>query len=139
MPRTYALILFALACWLQACATQPNPPTNNAKASATPVAAAAAAPTATPELPPTPAPTPALTGADAELWAKAMKIHKDAIVIDTHNDVTSAILDDGFDLGESGIVNGRIKTHTDIARLKAGGLGAQFFAVYVDKDRKSVV
>ena len=132
MPRNYALILIALACLLQACAQQPNSTANNT--SATPATAASAAPTATPELPPTPAPTPALTGADAELWAKAMKIHQSSIVIDTHNDVTSAILDDGFDLAQSGIVNGRIKTHTDITRLKAGGMGAQFFAVYVGKE-----
>ncbi len=132
MPRICALIL--LTCWLQACASQPNSTANNTTASTTPTTATSAAPTATPELPPTPAPTPALTGAEAELWAKAMKIHKDAIVIDTHNDVTSAILDDGFDMGESGIVNGRIKTHTDITRLKAGGMGAQFFAVYVGKE-----
>jgi membrane dipeptidase len=129
MPRTCVLIL--LACFLQACATQPNSTASTATASATP---AAAAPTATPELPATPAPTPALTGADAELWAKAMKLHQSSIVIDTHNDVTSAILDEGFDLGQSGIVNGRIKTHTDIARLKTGGMGAQFFAVYVGKE-----
>ena len=130
MPRTCVLIL--LACFLSACAPQPNSTANNAAAS--PTTATSAAPAATPELPPTPAPTPALTGADAELWAKAMKIHQSSIVIDTHNDVTSAILDDGFDMGESGIVNGRIKTHTDIARLKAGGMGAQFFAVYVGKE-----
>ena len=130
MPRTCVLIL--LACFLSACAPQPNSTANNAAAS--PTTATSAAPAASPELPPTPAPTPALTGADAELWAKAMKIHQSSIVIDTHNDVTSAILDDGFDMGESGIVNGRIKTHTDIARLKAGGMGAQFFAVYVGKE-----
>lgn len=130
MPRTCVLIL--LACFLSACAPQPNSTASNATAS--PTTATSAVPAATPELPPTPAPTPALTGADAELWAKAMKIHQSAIVIDTHNDVTSAILDDGFDMGQSGIVNGRIKTHTDIARLKAGGMGAQFFAVYVGKD-----
>lgn len=132
MPRNFALILIALACLLQACAQQPNSTASNT--SATPATAASAAPTATPELPPTPAPTPALTGADAETWAKAMKIHQASIVIDTHNDVTSAILDEGFDMGQSGIVNGRIKTHTDITRLKAGGMGAQFFAVYVGKE-----
>lgn len=130
MPRICVLIL--LACFLSACATQPNSTASNATAS--PTAATSAAPSATPELPPTPAPTPALTGADAELWAKAMKIHQSALVIDTHNDVTSALLDEGFDLAQSGIVNGRIKTHTDIARLKAGGMGAQFFAVYVGKE-----
>ncbi len=132
MPRTYALIL--AMCFLSACASQPNSTASNTTASVTPTTAISAAPTATPELPPTPAPTPALTGAEAEVWAKAMKIHQSSIVIDTHNDVTSAILDDGFDLGESGIVNGRIKTHTDITRLKAGGMGAQFFAVYVGKE-----
>lgn len=84
--------------------------------------------------PPAPTPLPAFKGKDAELWEKAQKLHKGAIVIDTHNDVTTPILDDGFDLGENGIVNGHIKTHTDIARLKAGGIGAQFFAIYVDKD-----
>ena len=130
MPRICALIL--LACWLSACASQPNSTASNTTASATP--ATSAAPTATPELPLAPTPTPALTGADAELWAKAIKIHQASLVIDTHNDVTSAILDDGFDLAENGIINGRMKTHTDIARLKAGGMGAQFFAVYVGKE-----
>ncbi len=124
------LLLALSLILLQACNQQPNSTASNTTASVAPSAAASAAP----DLPPTPAPTPALTGADAELWAKAMKIHQDSIVIDTHNDVTSAILDDGFDMGESGIVNGRIKTHTDIARLKAGGMGAQFFAVYVGKE-----
>lgn len=133
MQRFLLIALFSLVLW-QSCAPQPNSTANNTTASTTPAIASSAAPASTPELPPTPAPTPALTGADAELWAKAMKIHQSSIVIDTHNDVTSAILDDGFDLGQSGIVNGRIKTHTDIARLKAGGMGAQFFAVYVGKD-----
>ncbi|MBS1809246.1 MAG: dipeptidase [Acidobacteria bacterium] len=133
MYRFLSIALFSLVFW-QACGPQPNSTASNTTASTSPAASASAAPTATPELPPTPAPTPALTGADAELWAKAMKIHQSSIVIDTHNDVTSAILDDGFDLGENGIVNGRIKTHTDIARLKTGGMGAQFFAVYVGKE-----
>ncbi len=125
------LLLALFLTFLQACNQSPNSTASNTTASATPTAAAS---TFTPELPPTPAPTPVLTGAEAELWAKAMKLHQSSIVIDTHNDVTSAILDDGFDLAQSGIVNGRLKTHTDIARLKAGGMGAQFFAVYVGKD-----
>ena len=85
--------------------------------------------------PAAPTPTPQLTGRDAELWARALKLHREAIVIDTHNDVTSAILDEGFDLGQSGITaDGRIKTHTDLKRLKEGGLDAQFFAVYVGRE-----
>lgn len=72
---------------------------------------------------------------DAALRARAERIHRQSIVLDTHNDVTSAILDEGFDLGSSGIgADGRIKTHTDIARIRKGGLNAQFFAVYVGKE-----
>ena len=123
------IFICALALVLQTCNKQPEQVATNANAPK-----AVASPIATPELPPTPAPTPALSPEDAALWAKAMKIHQSSIVIDTHNDVTSAILDDGFDMGESGIVDGKIKTHTDLKRLKEGGIGAQFFAVYVGKE-----
>ena len=37
-------------------------------------------------------------GADPKLWAEALKIHKKAIVIDGHNDITSPMVDDDFDL-----------------------------------------
>ncbi len=131
MPRISAVIFFSLLSILQTCNNASQQTASNTAPSA---AVAKASPTAAPELPPTPAPTPALSAEDAALWAKAMKIHQSSIVIDTHNDVTSAILDDGFDMGQSGIVDGKIKTHTDIARLKTGGIGAQFFAVYVGKE-----
>ena len=56
---------------------------------------------------------------------EVMKVHRSALLIDTHNDVTSRTLD-GFDIGP------RAKDgHTDIARMREGGLGATFFAVYV--------
>ena len=77
----------------------------------------------------------AQTTDEAALLKRAQKLHREAIVIDTHNDVTSAILDEGFDLADNGVKpDGTLKTHTDIKRLRAGGLDAQFFAVYVDKD-----
>jgi membrane dipeptidase len=57
--------------------------------------------------------------------AEVMRVHRSALLIDTHNDVPSRTVD-GFDIGS------RTGTgHTDIARLKEGGVGAQFFAVYV--------
>lgn len=57
--------------------------------------------------------------------AEVMRVHRSALLIDTHNDVPSRTVE-GFDIGS------RTGTgHTDIARLKAGGVGAQFFAVYV--------
>jgi len=53
------------------------------------------------------------------------RVHKSAILIDTHNDVTSATVA-GMDIGKPN------PDHmTDIPRMKQGGMGAQFFAVYV--------
>jgi membrane dipeptidase len=61
-------------------------------------------------------------------------LHRESIVIDTHNDITTPMIDQGFDLGMSGDdPNAKIKTHTDLRRMKAGGLGAEFFAIYVDR------
>ena len=72
---------------------------------------------------------------EAALRRRAEKLHREAIVIDTHNDITSAILDDKFDLGQAGDDPSRKeKTHTDLRRMKAGGLDAEFFAVYVGRD-----
>jgi membrane dipeptidase len=79
--------------------------------------------------------TPATTMNDTALRARAEKLHKQSIVIDTHNDITSPLLDDRFDLGMRGDdPNAKTKTHTDLRRMKAGGLGAEFFAVYVGKE-----
>jgi len=72
---------------------------------------------------------------DAALRSRAEKLHREAIVVDTHNDITSPLIDDGFDLAMSGNdPAARVKTHTDLQRMKAGGLDAEFFAVYVGKE-----
>lgn len=72
---------------------------------------------------------------DAALRARAGRLHRQSIVIDTHNDITSPLVDDGFDLAMRGDdPNAKTKTHTDLRRMKAGGLGAEFFAVYVGKE-----
>lgn len=72
---------------------------------------------------------------NAALRARAERLHRQSIVIDTHNDITSPLLDDGFDLAMAGDdPNAKVKTHTDLRRMKAGGLGAEFFAVYVGKE-----
>jgi membrane dipeptidase len=65
---------------------------------------------------------------DAKLWEQALQLHKSAIVIDGHNDITSAMVDERYELETPSLG----KYHTDLARLKEGGVGAQFFAVYVD-------
>jgi len=58
---------------------------------------------------------------DAEL----ARIHHSLLLIDTHNDITSRTVD-GYDIGKH-----ENDGHTNIAALKQGGVGAQFFAVYV--------
>jgi membrane dipeptidase len=65
---------------------------------------------------------------EAKLRERAMKLHREAIVIDTHNDITSAITDRDFDMGARD-TSGR--TQTDLPRMKEGGLDAEFFAIYV--------
>jgi membrane dipeptidase len=57
--------------------------------------------------------------------AEVAKVHEAAILIDTHNDVTSETVQ-GLDIGKR-----RAEGHTDLPRLKEGGVGATFFAVYV--------
>src|SRR5215475_3959286 len=55
---------------------------------------------------------------DAALRARAEKLHRDSIVVDTHNDITSPMLDLGFDIGTNGDdPNGKVKTHTDLRRM----------------------
>jgi membrane dipeptidase len=57
--------------------------------------------------------------------AEVQKIHKSALLIDTHNDITSRTVD-GYDIGTA-----KNDGHTNVTALKEGGVGAQFFAVYV--------
>src|SRR5689334_8585916 len=57
--------------------------------------------------------------------AEVMRVHKSALLIDTHNDVTSATVA-GLDIGKPNTDH-----MTDVPRMKKGGMGAQFFAVYV--------
>ena len=45
------------------------------------------------------------------------------------------MVDEGFDLGSAGDDSkAKTKTHTDLRRMKAGGLDAEFFAVYVGRE-----
>ena len=64
---------------------------------------------------------------DEKLWQKALEIHRKAIVIDTHNDVTTPMTNDDYDL--SGTPPAPYKT--SIERMKQGGLTAEFFSLYV--------
>ncbi len=65
---------------------------------------------------------------DAKLRERAMKLHRASFVVDTHNDITSPIADEGFDMGARD-TSGKIQT--DIPRMKEGGLNVEFFSIYV--------
>ena len=57
--------------------------------------------------------------------AEVLRVHRSAILIDTHNDIPSATVA-GLDIGKP-----NTDRMTDLPRMKKGGMGAQFFAVYV--------
>jgi len=77
-------------------------------------------------------------GADPVLWARALKLHKSAIVVDGHNDIVSPMTDDDYDLATPSV--GKIHLtdgtpfHTDLNRLKASGITGEFFSIYVGGD-----
>src|SRR5258707_14220244 len=64
---------------------------------------------------------------DEKLWKRALEIHRKALVIATHNDVTTPMKTDDYDLSGPPPVPYR----TSIERMKQGGLTAEFFSLYV--------
>jgi len=60
--------------------------------------------------------------------ADVMRVHSSALLIDSHNDLPYYTVQ-GRDIALDGA-----SPHTDLARLKAGGVGATFFSVWVAKD-----
>ena len=64
---------------------------------------------------------------DEALWQKALAIQRRAIVIDTHNDVTTPMTNDDYDLGG----NPPTPYRTSIERMKKGGMTAEFFSLYI--------
>src|SRR6185437_5370794 len=66
--------------------------------------------------------------------AEVAQVTKSTLLIDTHNDIPSKTVD-GLDIGLPGSWDNATQkgTMTDTARLRAGGVGAVFFAAYVDK------
>jgi membrane dipeptidase len=57
------------------------------------------------------------------------KLHHEAIVIDTHNDVLSTVVMKGLSMED----NLRGKAHSDFTRFKLGGVDAQVFSVFCDE------
>ena len=75
--------------------------------------------------------------ADKKLWQKALEIHKRAIIVDGHNDITSPMFDENFSLTSDSL--GKYHAdgdpfHTDFARLDKSGITGEFFSIYVSRN-----
>jgi membrane dipeptidase len=74
-------------------------------------------------------------GGDAALLDRARALHKQVPLIDGHNDYPWAVRENvQRDLSKLDITRSQPTIHTDIARLKAGGVGGQFWSVYTPSD-----
>ena len=68
-----------------------------------------------------------------DFLARAKALHKQVPVIDGHNDYPWALRENNIerDINKLDIRLPQPSIHTDIARLRAGGVGGQFWSVYV--------
>src|SRR5229473_1966026 len=55
-----------------------------------------------------------------------LELHRRAIVIDTHSDCTQRIAYDGIDFARA-----QPDMHVDLPKMRAGGLDAEFFSIFV--------
>jgi membrane dipeptidase len=59
-----------------------------------------------------------------------LAVHRGALVVDTHSDVTDPVRYDSYDLGLRHDFN-----HEDLPRMREGGLKAEFFSIFVQPER----
>jgi membrane dipeptidase len=67
-------------------------------------------------------------GGLAAVSPRADRIHRNAIVIDTHIDTTQFLLKDGWDFFAR---HAATENHVDYPRMREGGLDAAFFSIYM--------
>jgi membrane dipeptidase len=60
-----------------------------------------------------------------------LKLHYDAIVVDTHNDILMQVMENGVDISKE-----QRGTQSDIVRWVKGGLDVQIFSIYVPEKYK---
>jgi membrane dipeptidase len=61
------------------------------------------------------------------------KIHRKAVVADTHNDIISTCIEKGYRFDE----NLKGKTHSDLERMRKGGLDIQVFSIWCDGSQQN--
>lgn len=63
---------------------------------------------------------------------RAARVHKEALVVDTHIDTTMMLGREGWDfMVRHSAVKGEDSNHVDLPRIREGGLGAAFFSIYM--------
>ncbi len=81
---------------------------------------------------PEPKPQPKPVGKEIVVSEKALAIHKEALLIDGHNDLPWELREnDGPGFKSIDLTRPQKKFHTDIDRLKKGNVGAQFWSAWV--------
>ena len=103
------------------------------------LAGCAQSPRASAPMPAAPAqPTTIESGASVampDVSQRAMRVYREAIVIDMHNDMPSKMLDDNYDPDVRHPAGfGRAEGNTDLPRLIESGLTAEFMSAFVDAD-----
>lgn len=75
------------------------------------------------------------TPPDSAVIRHAIRLLRESPLIDGHNDLPSQLLEKGAgDLTKMDLAQHRPELHTDIPRLHAGHVGAQFWSAFVDAD-----
>ncbi len=121
MPRS--LREMSLLVLLTACAPDAPPVAPSPAPSVSPAPPAASVPAADTAA----APRGPVAGETQE--QRATRLHRQAIIVDGHNDIPSVLLGNSSDIATPGP-----GTHTDLARLKSSGITGEFFSIYVDGD-----
>ena len=65
---------------------------------------------------------------DTALEEKALRLHRDAIVVDTHSDTTPLFEDPNWRFDERHTLG-----HMDLPRIREGGMDVQFWSIYMGK------
>lgn len=82
-----------------------------------------------------PADPPKHTSGDVTVTEQALSIHREALLIDGHNDLPWELrTKDGPSFRNIDLNRPQKQFHTDIERLKKGNVGAQFWSAYVPVD-----
>src|SRR5204862_4194007 len=75
---------------------------------------------------------PARARAPVQLTDEALRIHREAILVDGHNDLPWQYREKkDLSFATIDIAKPQPRLHTDIPRLRQGGVGAQFWSAYV--------